>query len=195
MKKLIIASIILFFTSTLLAGTDNIEKIIFIRHGEKPLMEIGQLNCQGLNRSLMLPGYFKANFPNPDYIFAPNPAVQIENYSYIRPLATIEPTAISLDMPVNAEIGFNQPQLLLQTLLKNKYHSALVYVAWEHWNIQQFAQLILTQFNNPAVVPVWPENEFNRVYVFTINWGLSPATVDFKISTEGFKDISTVCPS
>jgi hypothetical protein len=78
------------------------ETIVFIRHGEKPQKEFGQLSCQGLNRALALPEVLVSKFGQPDYVFAPAPSRQTtetrEEYSYVRPLATIEPTAIRLGL-------------------------------------------------------------------------------------------------
>jgi len=193
LKKIIFSLIFLCFSSSIIANTHNIEQIVVIRHGEKPLFEIGQLNCEGLNRSLLLPAYFKKNFPAPDYLFAPNPSVKIKGYSYIRPLATIEPTAISLDKPVNAQIGYNQPQKLMKTLLKLKYHSAVIYVAWEHVNIQKFAKMLLKTFHNSSEVPYWSYFNYNRVYVFTIDWNKSPAKIAFEITSENMHHLSDKC--
>ena len=90
------------------------ETIVMVRHAEKPTPEaLGQLNCRGLNRALALPSIL-AHFGKPAAIFAANPAIQTSEgnplpwatkYSYVRPLATIEPYAISLGMPVNAQIA------------------------------------------------------------------------------------------
>jgi len=199
--KTVLFFLLFFVTSTLFAGMDNIEQIIVIRHGEKPLLEIGQLNCKGLNRSLLLPHYFKTHFPKPSAIFAPNPTVQIssffgrDHYDYIRPLATIEPTAISLDMPVNTQIGFNQPEKLMQTLLEEKYHSSVIYVAWEHENIEKLAHLLLAQFHNTSTVPNWNYFNYDKVYVFTIHWNKNPVAIDFLVTSEGLKNISSHCPS
>ena len=90
------------------------ETIVLIRHGEKPPGGLGQLTCKGLNRSLALPSLLISRYGKPDFIYAANPSVQIDDghplptYSYLRPLATIEPTAIRLGMPVNAQFGYNQ---------------------------------------------------------------------------------------
>ena len=78
---------------------DTVETIVFVRHGEKPSKRLGQLNCEGLNRTLALPsviakiaraaqGCFLARSFRPE-------GRRRESYSYVRPLATIEPTAIS----------------------------------------------------------------------------------------------------
>ena len=82
-----------------------VETIVFIRHGEKPNGGFGQLNCQGLNRALALAPIIAKSFGRPDAIFAPNPSRPKEDagrlYDYIRPLATIEPTAIWFGLPVD----------------------------------------------------------------------------------------------
>ena len=95
------------------ASTSSDETIVVLRHGEKPPGGLGQINCKGLNRSLALPKVLIGRFGRANAIFAPNPAVQMrENslsanmYSYVRPLATIEPTAIALGLPVNTQLGF-----------------------------------------------------------------------------------------
>ena len=85
-----------------------------VRHGEKPPTGVGQLTCMGLNRALALAPLLIGRYGKPDFIYAPDPAVQIQEhgrgpmYSYVRPLATIEPTAIRLGMPVNTQIGYDQ---------------------------------------------------------------------------------------
>src|ERR1700733_10981298 len=117
------AALVAFFGSFKVKGTDlqqagspvpsgtAVETIVFLRHGEKPLKEIGQLNCQGLNRALALPHVLASKFGKPDYIFAPSASRDSKvgggaGYNYLRPLATIEPTAIELDMPVNTDFGY-----------------------------------------------------------------------------------------
>ena len=83
---------------------------MFVRHGEKPALGLGQLDCRGLNRALALPGVIAKTWGKPDFIFAPDPAAEKKDagvsYDYVRPLATIEPTAVLFGMPVDAHIGF-----------------------------------------------------------------------------------------
>ena len=73
------------------------ETIVFVRHGEKPPSDEGQLSCQGLNRALALPDVLAAKFGRPDFIFAPLTTARTAHgggtFSYVRPLMTIEPTA------------------------------------------------------------------------------------------------------
>jgi hypothetical protein len=85
---------------------DAVETIVLVRHGEKPDKGLGQLDCQGLNRALALPPVIAKTFGRPSAIFAPDPSRQKQDdgvsYDYVRPLATIEPTAIFFGLPVNA---------------------------------------------------------------------------------------------
>lgn len=198
-KKIIFFSALFFIAESIFADQSMCEEIIMIRHGEKPTHEIGQLNCKGLNRSLLLPSFFQTNFPAPQYIFAPNPADEVWNgknqyFSYLRPLATIEPTAISLDLPVNTKIGFSHSSKLMNTLLESKYHHAVIYVAWEHGKLQSFAKKILTKFNNNSSLSPWHNNNYNRVYEFKIDWGHNPPTLSFMQTSENLHHISTTCP-
>src|SRR6202021_4154268 len=87
------------------------EPIVAIRHAEKPASSLGQLTCKGLNRALALPKVLIPRYGKPDRIYAPDPGARVGHlgnlsYSYVRPLMTIEPTAIQLAMPVKALTGF-----------------------------------------------------------------------------------------
>ena len=112
------------------------ETIVFVRHGEKPPQGLGQFDCRGLNRALALPTVIQKSFGKPDAIFAPNPSDQKndegEHYDYVRPLTTIEPTAIAFGMPVNARIGYDDIKGLRKALENPAYRDALVLVGWEH---------------------------------------------------------------
>jgi len=179
---------------------DNVERLIFVRHGEKPQQGLGLLTCQGLNRALMLPDYFAANFPPPDFIFAPDPHVKAteihgdgQRYDYVRPLLTIGPTAIRLGVPIDTQLPCNDPGLLADTLLAPAYHGATIYVAWEHANIAQFAKILLTRFGSTATVPAWENGDYDMVFVFTIDWN-EPRSLAFEVRSEGLGRISEKCP-
>ena len=105
------------------------ETIVFVRHGEKPPQGLGQLDYRGLNRALALPAVIQKSFGKPDAIFAPNPSDQKnddgEHYDYVRPLATIEPTAIAFGMPVNTQIGYDDIKGLQKALEDPAYRDAL----------------------------------------------------------------------
>jgi hypothetical protein len=84
---------------------------VFIRHGEKPHEGLDKLNCQGLNRALALAPVIAKSFGRPDFIYAPNPSSAKEDagelYDYVRPQATVEPTAIFFKLPVDTSFGFS----------------------------------------------------------------------------------------
>ncbi|MGD0797122.1 MAG: histidine phosphatase family protein [Acidobacteriaceae bacterium] len=179
------------------------ETIILIRHGEKPPDGLGQLTCKGLNRALALPSLLIGRYGKPDLIYAPNPSVQVTDhsangYSYVRPLATIEPTAIRLGMPVNAQIGFDQIDVLRQTLLQPAYAHSLIFVAWEHLKLHDFAvQMLQSYGTNPAQVPDWPNSDFETIYVFHIarsgEDGTPKATLTIQEEDLG-STLSDTCP-
>jgi hypothetical protein len=153
----------------------NDETIVLVRHGEKPEGGLGQLTCKGLNRSLALPSLLIGRYGKPDFIYAPSPAEQVNDgqalpaYSYLRPLATIEPTAIRLGMPVNAQIGYLHIAELQKELLQPAYAHSLIFVAWEHIKLYEFAKQMLQSYGtNPAQVPDWPNSDYETIYIFHI---------------------------
>jgi hypothetical protein len=139
------------------------ETIVVLRHGEKPSGGYGQITCQGLQRALALPPVLTGLFGTPQYIFAPNPIPQVVDpagsFYYVRPLATIEPTAVRLGMPVNTQYGFTDIAGLQNELLSGTYASATVFVAWEHLEGQQFVQNLMNQFGGGVSVPAWPSGD------------------------------------
>jgi hypothetical protein len=173
-----------------------------IRHGEKPSGGLGQLTCKGLNRALALPPLLIGRYGKPDFIFAPNPSVMVSDhssngYSYVRPLATIEPTAISLGLPVNTQIAFDRIDLLQQALLQPAFEDSKIFVAWEHAKLRDFAVQMLKQYGTGRVdVPDWPGSDYETIYVFHIKrsgQGAPQATLE--IEQEGLsKSLSEACP-
>ncbi len=142
------------------------ESIIFVRHGEKPAAGLGQLSCKGLNRALALPKALATKFPTPAAIFAPDPAERKKDhgvaYDYVRPLATIEPTAIALGMPVDTTFGVSSLASLRKRLAQPRYRNAALLVAWEHKQIVTLARdLIARNGGDPRTVPAWRDD--NRI--------------------------------
>ena len=109
------------------------ETILFIRHAEKASDGFGQLSCKGLNRSLALADVLAARYGRIDAVSAPDPSMQKSDgalsYDYVRPLATVEPTAIRFDLPVHAAIGYSQSDKLLAALRVDGFRAATVLVA------------------------------------------------------------------
>lgn len=177
------------------------ETLVIFRHGEKPAKGLGQLTCRGLNRALALPAVLETKFGRPDYLFAPDPAVQVRDglfgdYSYVRPLATLEPTAIRLGMNVNAQIGYTQIDKLEAELTQPKYASAKIFVAWEHWYEERFAKHLLSRFGgDPSRVPSWSNSDYDMIYVVRLTRAGGKTTATFTLDHEGLNDkLSDECP-
>jgi hypothetical protein len=177
-----------------------VETIVFIRHGEKPEGGFGQLNCQGLNRALALAPIIAKSFGRPDAIFAPNPSRPKEDagrlYDYVRPLATIEPTAIWFGLPVDVSLDF-QDKEGLQAALENRRipdHNVFVFVAWEHRQIAPIVRALLAAHGADAEivkkVQDWDRKDFDSMYVVTISE--TKATFDQK--REGLDGQPDGCP-
>ena len=187
------------------AQTLGTETIVMIRHGEKPPAKArGQLDCQGLNRALALPSIL-ARYGKPAAIFAANPSKEtsegnplpfVTKYSYVRPLATIEPYAISLGMPVNAEIAATDIKGLQRELLKPEFANSLVVVAWEHIEARRFAEDMLKSFGQKDIVPRWLNSDYETIYIFRITTGPDKKrTLNFSVEHEDLgKTLSDRCP-
>src|SRR6202167_4449432 len=178
------------------------ETIVAIRHAEKPSTSLGQLTCKGLNRALALPKVLIPCYGKPDRIYAPDPGTPIGqlgnlSYSYVRPLMTIEPTAIQLGMPVNALIGFKDVGQLRKELLVPENANSVIYLAWEHAYLNQFAKRLLRAYGkDPSAVPDWPNDEYDRIYVFRIKDVDGRKDLTFSVEQQGLTDsLSDKCPA
>jgi len=142
--------------------------VVIVRHAEKPEAGLGQLKCKGLNRALALAPVLLERYGKPVAIYATNPS-ELKNdkgiyYSYIRPLATIEPLAIRLGMPVNISYGMTDVPNLVKEL--QSLSDGTVIVAWEHhWAANLAKALLTTGGGNPADVPAWNDADFDSIYV------------------------------
>ncbi|WP_250454311.1 histidine phosphatase family protein [Caballeronia sp. ATUFL_M2_KS44] len=181
------------------ADGDTAQTIVMVRHGEKPDQGLGQLSCQGLNRALALPRVIETKFGRPDAIFAPDPAKQKNDrgtkYDYVRPLATIEPTAIYFGLPVNASLGFKDIDKLADSLLSPNYRSSVVVVAWEHALVEETARRIVKRLGGDASsVPKWKSADFDSIYVVRVTHRAGTSVASFAVEREGLNGQSTACP-
>ncbi|MGH7977435.1 MAG: hypothetical protein ACREDS_04075 [Limisphaerales bacterium] len=183
-----------------ISGQKTVETLVCVRHGEKPPGGLGQLNCRGLNRALALPDVLLKKYGAPKFVFAPNPTQKadggaIGKYYYVRPLMTIEPTAIRCDLPVNTEFGYLQIKRLEKELEKQKYRNAVVFIAWEHGALDELAKnLLKDNGGNPAQVPRWPENDYDTIFIFKITRDAGRESLAFTIDHEGLNGLSDKCP-
>jgi hypothetical protein len=174
-----ILSICLGFLVLPVAHADS--TIVIMRHGEKPALGLGQLSCKGLNRSLALAPVLLANYGKPVAIYATNPSIKKTDlgvaYPYLRPLATIEPLAIRVGMPVNIDWGMTEVSQLSNALLEKS--EGTQFVAWEHHLAVKLAkQLLQTLDGKASEVPDWGDSDFDSIYVIRVKDKLATFTLE-----------------
>jgi hypothetical protein len=199
MKALSGGLVALFVMAGVALAAPTTETIVLIRHGEKPPAGLGQLDCQGLNRALALPAVIQRDFGRPDAIYAPDPSEAKPDlghpFDYVRPLATVEPTAIVMGLPVHASIGGTHIDELQHALELPGYRSSLVLVAWEHAEIVKLVRKLLSQYGGDAAsVPDWKGSDFDSIYVIRLTWTGASATVSFERRAQHLDGQSTTCP-
>ncbi|AIY44170.1 putative protein with type I hydrophobic transmembrane region and ATP/GTP binding motif [Collimonas arenae] len=180
------------------AANPDVETIVLIRHGEKPDAGLGQLNCQGLNRALALPRVIEAKYGKPDFIFAPDPATQKKDrgtrYDYVRPLATVEPSAIYFGLPVNASIDFSKIDDLRTALLAPQYRNSLLLVGWEHKIIEKLVrQIVVEHGGDRNSVPHWDDTDFDSIYLLRITRDNGKARISFSVEQQGLNNRPLTC--
>lgn len=178
------------------AGTDD-QIIVFMRHGEKPQNGLGQLSCRGLNRSLALPVVLTRLFGKPDRIVAADPSHlkddDGETYAYVRPLATIEPTAIRNGLPVETTIGYDDVDALVKTLTPAKHEKHVIFVAWEHKKLVKAAKsLMKAAGGDPDDIPKWSGSDFDGLYVLRFRVNGEPP--QFEHLRQGLDGLPETCP-
>ncbi len=175
------------------------ETIVCVRHGEKPHGGLGQLTIRGLNRSLALPDVLVGKYGRPQFIFAPNPTEKVDGkpgFYYVRPLATIEPTAIQCGLPVNTKFGYTEIKGLEEELNKTNYQNATVFVAWEHGLLDDFARnIVKDNGGDPKAVPGWSNDEYDMIFVFKFTTADGQRKFYFAVDHEGLNGLSNEYPA
>lgn len=179
--------------------SQNVETLIFVRHGEKPDAGLGQLNCKGLNRALALPAVIAAKYGKPDAVFAPDPGEQKDDrghaYYYVRPLATVEPTAIQFGLPIQTPYGHSHTDALEKTLLDPAWNKRTVLIGWEHHEIESLVRKIVAEHGGAAAdVPKWKSADFDSIYVVRIDWSGEQPRASFAHDHEGLDGRADDCP-
>jgi hypothetical protein len=174
------------------------QTIVFFRHGEKPASGLGQLTCQGLNRSLALPDVLTGKFGAADFLYAPNPAVKISDpagsFSYVRPLATIEPTAIRLGLSVNTTYGYSDVANLEGRLIMASKANTTIFVSWEHAYLVKVVQNIMNHYGGGAAVPAWTTGDYDSLYIVNVDYIAGTIHAQFRRDFEGLNNRPTSCP-
>jgi hypothetical protein len=181
------------------ADAFQVETLVFIRHGEKPDDDKGQLNCQGLNRALALPDVLIGKYGRPDFIFAPSTTKRVTKdgagFAYVRPLATIEPTAVRLDLPIETRFAFDDIASFQEEITTAPYRHATIFVAWEHRLLDEMVKRLMSAFGgDPHDVPDWPGSDFDSIFVVRIQSDHGKRAIAFAHEQEGLNGLPTTCP-
>jgi hypothetical protein len=174
------------------------QTIVFFRHGEKPAGGYGQLTCQGLNRALALPDVLNAKFGKPQFLYAPNPTVKIPDpagsFYYVRPLATIEPTAIRFGLSVNTNYGYSDVVGLESRLITVDKANTTIFVSWEHAYLVKVVQNIMNHYGGGAAVPPWTTGDYDALYIVHVDYLNGSIHAQFQRDQEGLNNRLTTCP-
>lgn len=182
---------------------DGVQTLVFMRHAEKPADGLGQLNCQGLNRAIDLATLLPQRYGKADYVFAADPSRQVEEgadddaYSYVRPLMTINPSAIKLGLPINLEYSANDTRALANELTDDKYHSSTIYTAWSHGYLPELINSVASKAlgEKTTLTEDWSGSDFDSLYVLTLIWKDGKATLLSRIDKQGLNNGEKGCPS
>lgn len=166
------------------------ETLIFVRHGEKPANDSGQLTCKGLNRALALPDVLLDRYGKPDFIFAAGPK-ENKTGSSLRALSTIMPTAVRVGLPIDIQFHADDIAGLQQELLSDKYQNSRIFIAWEHKNLDKAVKnIVAARGGDASLVPEWPGSDFDSIFVVTLGQG----KVSFRQEREGLTQLAESCP-
>lgn len=191
------ARVALALVTLAVANVQAATTIVILRHAEKQPAGLGQLTCQGLNRSLALAPQLITRFGTPTTIYASNPStLKVDGgvaYAYVRPLATIEPLAIRAGLPVNIQWGMTEIEPLAAQLLSKP--DGIYVVAWEHHWAESLARRLLSGFNgNPAEVPTWVDSDFDSLFVIrTLHDVQGKTQVSFSHEHQGLDAMPREC--
>jgi hypothetical protein len=173
------------------------QTIVFLRHGEKPSGGYGQLTCQGFNRALALPTMLVGRFGKPTLLYAPNPSVRMVDsagtFYYVRPLATVEPTAIKYRLPVNTKYAYNDIASLKAALVHPTKDNTTIFVVWEHDYLQKVVQSIMNSYGGGTSVPAWITGDYDSLYVVRVDYSGGRIMADFHKEKEGLNGQPAAC--
>lgn len=143
-------------------------KLIFIRHGEKPLKG-DNLTCQGLNRAFQLPALLTGKFGVPAFLFAPAMALG-ESTKHARMFQTITPIAIKYNLPINSSHAEKDSVMIAEDLKSKK---GTVIIVWEHKAIKSIIHALGIPDNL-----VWPDDDYDSIWVINFVNGKAVFTKD-----------------
>jgi hypothetical protein len=144
-------------------------KIIIIRHGEKP--KVGDnLNCKGLNRSLLLPSVIVSKFGVPAFTYVPSLGTD-SSTKHSRMFQTVTPLAVRYNLTVNSKFHGKDSSGLAADILKR---NGVVLVVWNHDYIIQILHALGVMYTGP----VWDDNDFDSIWMINFKNGIAVLSKD-----------------
>ncbi|OCX51805.1 histidine phosphatase family protein [Mucilaginibacter sp. PPCGB 2223] len=143
--------------------------IYFIRHGEKPAKG-DNLDCQGENRALQLPGVIKKKIGIPNFTFIPSVGNGTST-TQSRMFQTITPTAVKYGLTLNSS---HHEKDSLQMAADLKSRKGTVLVVWDHQSIAA----IVRALGVPNFDKKWHGDDFDSIWIVTITNGTATYSKD-----------------
>ncbi len=184
MKKIFLPLLLFSYCLLLLNCNANAQnkdlKLVFIRHAERP-DDGDNLNCQGLNRSMLLPPVLLKKIGIPSAVYVP--ALNLgESTKRARMLQTITPFAAKHNLSINTEYDETEYKKFSKALLKEK---GTILIVWEHNTIPPLMEYLGVNGDKLK----WPGDDFDSIWIVIFPKGTAVLTKD----KEGLKP-ATGCP-
>ena len=152
--------VLLLCTGSLLPAFSQSETltVVIIRHGEKN-DATGNLSCQGLNRSLLLPKVLNAKFHQFSYLYVPSASIG-KSTGHARMYQTVTPLAIKDNLPVNSKYAVNAVAEVAQDVMKK---TGTVLLTWEHEAIDDIAAALGVKDDHLH----WADKDYDSIWIIT----------------------------
>lgn len=144
----------------------SLERVIIIRHGEKP-PQGDNLSCQGLNRSLQLPSVLYKKIGLPSAIYVPT-IDQGKSTDVARMYQTIVPFAIKYNLKISTKYEVDDTKGLAAAIQK---HTGTVLVVWEHKAAGKILRALGLEEKQK-----WPDEDFDSIWIVTYKNGVPTLT-------------------
>lgn len=154
LSPLFVASVT-FYCSSSQSNPNTVQKVIIIRHGEKP--EVGDnLSCQGFNRALALADVLHQKIGVPNVIFVPS--INMGKKTRVaRMYQTIVPFAVKYGVDINTKYDVDDVDALANGIRKQ---SGTVLLVWEHKKIDNIVKAL--GVNN---ADKWNDNDYDSIWI------------------------------
>jgi hypothetical protein len=170
MKRfLLLAIAILSILTTIAQAPSAALKIIIIRHGEKPANG-DNLNCQGLNRSQLLPAVIVSKFGVPAFSYVPS-LIADSATKHARMFQTITPLAAKYNLTINSKFNGKDATGLATDIIKKQGE---VLVVWDHKMIVS----IINAFGVTDTNLKWSDDDFDSIWIISFQNGKAVLSKD-----------------